>query len=635
MISSHQKTPFYFVLLRVLCGALLLVLSGFLVWQYVCIHQLKPVADGLEKTYKQEKEKLSQLKTQSKQLLPNQSRIEPAKVKKLKQENDALQKKLSGRAQEFEAQKNELQESIKLLEQVMMPLHTRYQTFLKQKKEKESINEKEEQIDIEAPEYLYEFSIIIDSKIHFYRKGNSFFVKLGDHDNEEKPRLTHYDTNQYEIKSYKDQFGALWKDGGACYYDVVKATNKAHLACSFTPGRHAYYICRSAIKRSDDEYDFGITYDKYGNEKIPPALLVFKNKKNNIYEGVITGVHGCPDAYNYNNKYIADNLSQFKLIDWSSSTGNAGGNTSKESSEEQSFTELCKKASVEYDPDLWKRMNELFVKDRPSLTTLQQELFPLARLYLGKFKEKSSCYYAKQLRLMLPDIMAGKDINFSNKNGNTALHYAAAMGSKKLCIWLVEHGAMINARNRNYQTPLDCLGVNKSGLDDWLISKGAVRSHPLSTEDVVLLENGSTGYTEERTVVFPNSSDVQELIKGLILRYLLALGGPDALGEGDMEALLACFAGQVDYFEEGVFSKEQIKKDNLVYFSTYPKRKFYLESMEMTDMGGGNYLVAANASCRLMNQAGKINNREMSYSFRVNVVENKPLITSIKSQKRD
>ena len=625
MISSYSKIS----LLWVLCSSLLLIVSGFGGWQYVCLHKLKPIVGKLQKTYNQEKEKLDNLKTQNKQLLPNLSHVGSTNAKRLKQENDELREKLSSKAQELKDQKTELQKSIRELEQELTSLRPRYQTVLQQK-EREQLNAPKS-LDGAILELGFHRNHSDDIDFEYFTFQNGIMYRSGNPPNfndiivikrDDTDQYGRNGTDQYGRDVYVDQYNNRWLPCDDSSYIAEK--NRIKLILTFTP-RHSYRICRSATKTQENGYDEYIC----SNEA---ALLTLTSKQGNVYYGTGQGIYCSPEMGTppwklssvriIINRFLEQNIQKGTVVE--------------ENIPVQSiFFQLCEQASTEYNPDLWKKMNDIFINDRSSLTDLQQELFPLARFYLGAFKEEASRYYAKQLRLMLPAIMAGKSINSSNRNGNTALHYAAAMGSKRLCIWLVEHGAIVNARNRDNQTPLDCLGVNRSGLDNWLISKGAVRSHPLSSENAILLENGSTDYAKESISISSSPSNEQEAIKKLILRYLVALGGTDSLGEGNIDTLLSCFAEQVDYFNEGNITRDQIQKDNLAYFSTYPKRKFYMNSMEITNIERENYIVSVNAGCILMDQLGKIINKKMVYLFQINTTGNKPLITRIKSQKID
>lgn len=140
--------------------------------------------------------------------------------------------------------------------------------------------------------------------------------------------------------------------------------------------------------------------------------------------------------------------------------------------------------------------DNLLARSSSSLDSVARELGDQVSFFSDsmRFKEATSRHYAEVLTYLLPRIAVTKEWNLVGISGNTALHYTAAMGNQKTTKWLVEHGADINARNADGQTPLDCLGVNKSGLDKWLIDHGAIRTHEIRKGNAVLRENGSTNY---------------------------------------------------------------------------------------------------------------------------------------------
>lgn len=73
--------------------------------------------------------------------------------------------------------------------------------------------------------------------------------------------------------------------------------------------------------------------------------------------------------------------------------------------------------------------------------------------------------FRSRLLKILPKIAEGAPANviLPGCRGNTALHYACAMGDFFMAIWLLEHGATPTRRNNSGQTPMDCLqGSNAS-----------------------------------------------------------------------------------------------------------------------------------------------------------------------------
>ena len=47
------------------------------------------------------------------------------------------------------------------------------------------------------------------------------------------------------------------------------------------------------------------------------------------------------------------------------------------------------------------------------------------------------------------------DINAQNSNDDTALHQCSYYGYLEICTMLIEHGAILDLKNKNGQTPLE------------------------------------------------------------------------------------------------------------------------------------------------------------------------------------
>merc|ERR1719431_327099 len=71
-------------------------------------------------------------------------------------------------------------------------------------------------------------------------------------------------------------------------------------------------------------------------------------------------------------------------------------------------------------------------------------------------------------------------VSEQNKNGDTALHIAAAMGRKKLTKILVESGTDINIRNKQSETACD-IAVRKNLSDIVSILRSTVIERPLQS----------------------------------------------------------------------------------------------------------------------------------------------------------
>ncbi len=153
------------------------------------------------------------------------------------------------------------------------------------------------------------------------------------------------------------------------------------------------------------------------------------------------------------------------------------------------FLKICVETQETGSKESWHKIKQYYDEHANTLTTTQRSLIPIAYYYAQWFKTKSSRAYAEGLRCLLAGILVGDPIDNTGENGNTSLHLAAGIGGKALCTWLVENGAHINATNLSGSTPLDMLGKNSSGLDKWLILRGAVRTHENIEDDQAIYEN--------------------------------------------------------------------------------------------------------------------------------------------------
>ena len=109
-----------------------------------------------------------------------------------------------------------------------------------------------------------------------------------------------------------------------------------------------------------------------------------------------------------------------------------------------------------------------------------EDLQPMIdRMRALRCREASSALYQKRLLTLLPMIRNGADVDITlpETKGNTALHYACAIGSWSITQWLVEHGANVNAVTDKGSTPLDCVGEdNAQRIRALLISRGAKKA---------------------------------------------------------------------------------------------------------------------------------------------------------------
>ena len=58
----------------------------------------------------------------------------------------------------------------------------------------------------------------------------------------------------------------------------------------------------------------------------------------------------------------------------------------------------------------------------------------------------------------------GADLGRTDKFGNSPLHYAAHLGSKKIVILLITNNTDVNAKDKGGETPLD-MAANKETAD--------------------------------------------------------------------------------------------------------------------------------------------------------------------------
>ena len=110
--------------------------------------------------------------------------------------------------------------------------------------------------------------------------------------------------------------------------------------------------------------------------------------------------------------------------------------------------------------------------DRSSLDPL------IARMRALRCRHATSALYQKRLLTLLPLIRNGAhvDITLPETKGNTALHYACAIGSLSITRWLLENGANPNAVTNKGATPLMCVGSdNRAAIIQALRAYGAVR----------------------------------------------------------------------------------------------------------------------------------------------------------------
>ncbi len=198
----------------------------------------------------------------------------------------------------------------------------------------------------------------------------------------------------------------------------------------------------------------------------------------------------------HSGKAVWGDSTKFGLLDFSlekSGSEEAGDGYPEEESDDEPRGEgidaFCKVAQKTGSLWAWNKLKQYHKTQPEDLFERQRELLSLGYFYMKNFDKPPFQYYATQLRRLLPEILTGGSLDTADRLGHTSLHYAAGMGSKKLCTWLVDNGADINAKNILGETPLDLLGENQSGLDDWMIARGAKRSKMIRTTQVIYDQN--------------------------------------------------------------------------------------------------------------------------------------------------
>ena len=88
-------------------------------------------------------------------------------------------------------------------------------------------------------------------------------------------------------------------------------------------------------------------------------------------------------------------------------------------------------------------------------------------------------------------VEAGVDVNAINSDGQTSMHAAAFTGSDAIVQFLADHGAQVDVRDKNGETPW----TMAAGISPTLNNQGLYGAHK-STADL-LLKLGATPHTRE------------------------------------------------------------------------------------------------------------------------------------------
>lgn len=133
--------------------------------------------------------------------------------------------------------------------------------------------------------------------------------------------------------------------------------------------------------------------------------------------------------------------------------------------------------------------------DEGSLVQFPEEIIPcdpeiwndglsdiLRNIECGIYRSEADRLYQRRLTTLLPTIMVLHDASYTNPDykGNTALHYACALGHVELVRWLVNHGANLELRTEKGAGIDACVG-NRNGDTIRAILKQArrERDYPL------------------------------------------------------------------------------------------------------------------------------------------------------------
>lgn len=115
----------------------------------------------------------------------------------------------------------------------------------------------------------------------------------------------------------------------------------------------------------------------------------------------------------------------------------------------------------------------------------------IANLSAATMRHESSRLYQQRLLLLLPRINNGEDVNLTLPvtKGNTALHYAVALGSVSITRWLLNHGANPNAVTDKGASVMDCVGSDNGStirqmLREYGASSGGYESEPAYASDM-------------------------------------------------------------------------------------------------------------------------------------------------------
>ncbi len=285
------------------------------------------------------------------------------------------------------------------------------------------------------------------------------------------------------------------------------------------------------------------------------------------------------------------------------------------------FDRLSRRLLKENTLENWEALKEFYNEHYDRLSARQRELFPIAYRCTQSFRSTAMTHYAKRLTELLPALMAGQSVNLAHVSGNTALHYAAAMKNRALCVYLVEHGARINELNEDEQTPLDCLGTSRTGLDRWMIQHHARRNQPRATGHALLLEYAARDYMDT-----PAAYVIKHASERLVANFVNGLSG-------DLNLLLSCYAQRVDYFDQGIRSRDEIRRDNIIFNKRYPRRQFQSQDISVSRIHLNSYSIHFKAPIRMWTSFNLERRITLEYTLTAEWRDDRFTITSIRSKR--
>ncbi len=112
-------------------------------------------------------------------------------------------------------------------------------------------------------------------------------------------------------------------------------------------------------------------------------------------------------------------------------------------------------------------------------------------------------------------ISHGAQVNATDSNGNTALHYAANMGSILICKALLKDGADANAQNHSFDTPLMvATSIDYAPTCELLLKNGAL-IHIWNLKNETVLHLAAQNKSESLCKLFLDPARTQS--KGILL----------------------------------------------------------------------------------------------------------------------